>query len=189
MKLIFAQGNTGPEYTPTRHNVGFLALDLLREQLDGTDFAQKAKFHAHISQVDQGGEKAILTKPTTFYNETGRSARAIADFYNIPLENTLVLHDDLSLPFGTLRTRLGGSGGGNKGIRSLNQHLGDDYYRLRIGIHNDLADRIDAADFVLSRFTTAESQALQKDVLPKTIDIIEQFLADKLDISSYSAAS
>ncbi|MEP6710637.1 MAG: aminoacyl-tRNA hydrolase, partial [Candidatus Saccharibacteria bacterium] len=134
MKLIFAQGNPGDQYNTTRHNVGFAILDALAKKFEAS-FTSKPKFFADIAELNIEGEKILLVKPATFYNETGKSARALVDFYKLaPATDVLVVHDDLALPFGTLRTREKGSDAGNNGIKSLNAHLGPDYARLRIGI-------------------------------------------------------
>lgn len=184
-KLIFSQGNLGPEYTHSRHNIGFLALDCFKEQHNLPDFHTKTKFQAEVSESSLTGEKVVLAKPTTFYNLTGQSARAIVDFYKISPQNILVIHDELSLDFGTLRVRPSGSDAGNKGIRSLNQHLGPDYWRLRVGIHNELASTLDVPDFVLAKFTKKEQETLQKSIVPKINQVINDFLQGKLESTSY----
>src|SRR5438445_447838 len=138
MKLIFAQGNPGSQYATTRHNVGFLILDQLAAKA-GKEFIKKPKFHADVAELTIAGEKVLLVKPTTFYNETGQSARSLVDFYKLDtMSDVLVVHDDLALPLGTIRTREKGSDAGNNGIKSLNAHLGHDYHRIRIGIYNEL---------------------------------------------------
>jgi PTH1 family peptidyl-tRNA hydrolase len=176
MKLIFAQGNPGRDYEKTRHNVGFLALDFYADK-KSVQFQPKAKFHADVAELTVGDEKVLLVKPRTFYNETGKSARALADFYKLELTDILVVHDELSLPFGTLRTREKGSDGGNNGIKSLNAHLGENYARLRVGTWNEIADKQGATDFVLSKFNSDETEKLQKDVLPKVAELIDDFIA------------
>jgi len=176
MKLIFAQGNPDEQYSATRHNVGFQVLEAFAAK-QGTAFKAKPKFLANIAELSKEGEKVLLVKPTTFYNETGQSARTLVDFYKLnPATDVLVIHDDLALPFGTLRTREKGSDAGNNGIKSLNAHIGHEYARLRIGIYNDLRDRMDDADFVLSRFSKEEAEALLLDIFKKTDQIIESFL-------------
>jgi peptidyl-tRNA hydrolase, PTH1 family len=160
MKVIFAQGNPGSQYTHSRHNTGFLMVDALAKKWR-VDFTKKPKFHADIAETTIDGEKILLVKPTTFYNETGQSARLITDFYKLdPSTDFLVIHDDLALPFGTIRTRVKGSDAGNNGVKSLNAHLGAEYARVRIGIYSDLRDRINDADFVLASFTAHEKTAL-----------------------------
>lgn len=160
MKIIFAQGNPGSEFASTRHNVGFYMVDQLAKDYSAA-FAPKSKFYADIAETSLNGEKILLIKPTTYYNETGRAARALVDFYKInPVNDLLVIHDDLALPFGTIRTRPSGSDAGNNGIKSLNAHLGEHYCRIRVGIYNELRDRIPDADFVLGRFTSSEAEQL-----------------------------
>lgn len=184
MKLILAQGNPGPEYASSRHNVGFMALDFICEQRKLPAFQQKTKFQAYISEFSHEGEKVILAKPTTYYNLTGQAGRAIADFYRITPENILVIHDELALDFGTIRVRSTGSDAGNKGIRSLLTHIGSDFWRIRVGIHNELAKQMDSADFVLSQFSADEKKALMADILPGVDRLAAQFLDSSLEPTS-----
>lgn len=159
MKLIIGLGNPEERYKNTRHNVGFRMLgDYAREK--GSDFQLKDKFRACVAELNVNGVKVILAKPTTYYNEVGQAARLIADFYKIVPADILIIHDELALPFGTIRTRIGGSDAGNNGVKSMTQHLSPSTARIRIGIYNDLRDRIDDADFVLSNFTKDEDQSL-----------------------------
>ncbi|HEU4831047.1 MAG TPA: aminoacyl-tRNA hydrolase [Candidatus Saccharimonadales bacterium] len=193
MKIIFAQGNPGDKYARSRHNVGFLIVNKLAEDA-GSKWVDKSKLHAHIAEVSINDEKVFLIKPTTFYNETGKSARAIVDFYKIdPEKDFLAVHDDLALPFGTIRSRQKGSDAGNNGIKSLNSHIGESYSRIRVGVWNDLRDRMDDADFVLSSFSKDESEALQS-IATMAIDDIKAFLSDtivydtkKIDLANKSA--
>lgn len=185
MKLIFAQGNPGPEYKNNRHNIGFMAIDFFAKKHGAGEWQKKDKFKAEMAELPMNDEKIILVKPTTFYNLTGESARAICDFYKVSPENLLVIHDDLDIDFGSIRIRHQGSDAGNKGIRSLNAHLGQDYYRVRIGIKNDLTDRVEAPDFVLSNFTKIELDQLSETILPKTSQIVEDFIANRLKPTSY----
>jgi PTH1 family peptidyl-tRNA hydrolase len=171
MKVIFAQGNPGREYTYTRHSVGFLFIDELAKKHDA-EFVKKPKFHADIAETTVNGEKILFVKPTTFYNETGQAARMIVDFYKLtPADDFLVIHDDLALPLGTIRTRKSGSDGGNNGIKSLNAHLGTHYSRIRIGIYNEKRDLINDVDFVLGMFSATE-----KHHLPTIFDTTEHFV-------------
>jgi PTH1 family peptidyl-tRNA hydrolase len=185
MKVIFAQGNPGAQYKTTRHNVGFLIVDTIASQ-HRADFIKKPKFHAEIAEVTIAGEKTLLVKPSTFYNETGQSARLITDFYKLSAKNDfLVIHDDLALPLGTIRVREKGSDAGNNGIKSLNAHLGANYSRIRVGIYNNLRDRIHDADFVLSSFTKAEADILTSTITPKVIELVEAFCTGNLDTTSH----
>ena len=178
MKLVFAQGNPGTEYEKTRHNVGFLALDHYAGK-HNAEFQTKSKFYAEIAEVAMNGIKVQLVKPTTFYNDTGKSARALADFYKIETTDILVIHDELAIPFGTIRTRAKGSDAGNNGIKSLNAHLGENYPRVRVGTRNAIAEKQDSFDFVLSKFTADEASKLDSDIFPKVDELIDDFIADK----------
>lgn len=187
MKLILGQGNHDSKYDRTRHNVGFASLDQFARQYGGT-WSNKAKFKAIMAEAIVHGEKVILVKPTTYYNETGLSARKLVDFYNLdPANDLLVIHDDLALPFGTIRTRNQGSDAGNNGIKSLNNHLGLDYHRIRIGIWNELRDRLDDAEFVLSHFNQEEAMQLDATILPHVVERIEKFCQGTLEKTSHKA--
>lgn len=179
MKLIFAQGNPASEYRTTRHNTGFIVMDEFAASHSAV-FQPKDRFKAAIAETEINGEKVLLAKPLTYYNETGQSARAIIDFYKLdPATDVLVIHDELALPFGTIRSRGQGSDAGNNGIKSLNAHIGSHYHRLRIGIANpDLSDR-DAADFVLGRFTPEEQTKLP-ELITKATQAIDDFIAGEL---------
>jgi PTH1 family peptidyl-tRNA hydrolase len=179
MKLIFALGNPEAKYDGTRHNIGFFIVDELAD-MQGLNWQLKTKFKANVAE----GDGFILAKPTTYYNLVGESARAIADFYKIAPEDILVIHDDIALPVGTVRSRLGGSSAGNNGIKSLNQHLGDSTARLRIGTWNELADRMDAADFVLSKIGAKDSETI-KASLPAILSIIDNFIGGNFEPTTH----
>lgn len=161
MKLLFALGNPGDTYTNTRHNVGFLMLDRLAKDTS-LSWREQSRFKAYTAEYQSNGEKIILVKPTTYYNNVGESFRALVDFYKIEATDVAILHDDLALPFGMVRSRAGGSGGGSNGIKSLNAHGGDGTHRIRIGVENELRARMnDDASFVLANFTKDENEKLQ----------------------------
>lgn len=175
MKLIIGLGNPDSKYDLTRHNVGFLLLDHVAEQL-GAVWQDKPKFKGFIAEAMVGDEKAILLKPTTYYNLSGEAAGAVVNFYTLsPAEDVLALHDELALPFGTLRTRLDGSDAGNNGIKSLIAHIGPAFARVRVGIANEHTGQQDAADFVLGRFTAAEQGQLG-DIAAHVLQFIEDFV-------------
>lgn len=188
MKLIFALGNPGSEYVGTRHNTGFMAADSLAFS-HGAKFAEKPKLYAYIAEFSVDGEKILIAKPTTFYNQVGKSAHAIVSFYKLtPGSDLLAIHDDLALPFGSIRVRKKGSDAGNKGIRSLNVHLGEDYTRLRTGIAVD--DRTsDDASFVLSRFNSSQATALKEAIIPKLRELANDFIAGTLEDTSFTMRS
>ena len=183
MKLVIGLGNPEDKYLSTRHNIGWRMLDVYADK-KGADWQNKSKFKALVAETTVGGEKVLLTKPTTYYNLSGEAGRAIADFYKISPEDILIVHDELALPFGTIRTRFGGSDAGNNGVKSVSQHLGENTARVRIGVYNDLRDRIDDADFVLGNFTKNESEALQ-DVKNKVTDIINSFVAGNFQATTH----
>jgi len=175
MKLIFGLGNPGPDYTGTRHNLGFLTLEALADEC-GASFSEKSKFKALIAECRVDGEKVLLAKPTTFYNLAGESYRAICDFYKLAPEDTLIVHDELALPFGTVRARQGGSDAGNNGIKSVNLHGGEASKRLRIGIANDKLHVTADTEFVLGRFSAEEATALKETILPNLRSMCHDFV-------------
>ena len=185
MKLIFAQGNPGTQYERTRHNAGFMVLDAMAASHD-SKWRTESKFKADLAEIAIDGEKVLLIKPRSFYNETGQVARAIIDFYKLePAQDLLVIHDELALPFGTIRIREKGSDAGNNGIKSINSHLGQDYARIRIGIWNELRDQIDDANFVLSAFTKKEAEQFQLLIHEKIIPLTHDFIRGTLTASSH----
>ena len=154
MKIVVGIGNPGLEYDGTRHNVGFDVLDLLAERSALGPSYQK-RFSALVTSGFVAGVKTLLVKPQTYVNLSGRSVRAALEWYDEPVENLLVVCDDLNLPLGRLRIRTSGSSGGHKGLMSIAESLGTNAYpRLRIGIGQPKPGR--AVDFVLSRFTSEE---------------------------------
>ena len=175
MKLIIGLGNPEARYDNTRHNAGYYMLDSFAAT-SGVTFKHADKFKGSVTEVHRGDEKILLLKPATYYNDSGLAARLVMDFYKLTSEDILIVHDELALPFGTVRTRQGGSDAGNNGIKSLNQHVGTDTYRIRIGVWNELRDQIDDAQFVLSKFTKSESETL-KTLAPKVHDMIDSFIA------------
>jgi len=186
MKIILAQGNPDKTFEGTRHNVGFFVVDELAKEFGGSWSANKPKFHAQVAEVAIEGEKVILVKPTTFYNETGQSARALVDFYSLdPATDVLVIHDELALPMGTIRTRGKGSDAGNNGIKSLNSHIGPDYHRIRIGVASDLRDRMDDASFVLAKFNSEEQDKMASHI-PEIKRYIHNFVRGDLQHETIS---
>lgn len=183
MKLIIGLGNPEERYKNTRHNIGFRVLSEYAKQ-KGITFQQKDKFRACIAEFEAEGEKIILAKPTTYYNNVGESARLVADFYKIDPKDILVVHDELALPFGTIRTRLGGSDAGNNGIKSITSHLGPETARFRIGIASDLLGHLNDADFVLINFTKSESESLP-DLYKKAADIIDSFIHGNFTVTTH----
>lgn len=154
--LIVGLGNIGKEYVGTRHNIGFIVLDQFREKQDFSNWIEKKDLKCHMATSQMGDTKVILIKPTTFMNNSGEAVQAVLHFYKIDPGNLIVVHDELDIPFGQIRTRTGGSSAGNNGIKSITQHIGEQYGRLRIGIGPKTPAQIDSADFVLAKFSATE---------------------------------
>jgi PTH1 family peptidyl-tRNA hydrolase len=158
MKVIVGLGNPGPKYAGTRHNVGFDVIDYLAAAPGCTPFREK--FEAFVAELKEGEETVLLVKPLTFMNLSGRSVRAVIDFYKLPLDAVFVVCDDFNLPLGKLRIRVKGSHGGQNGLRSIQEQLGTDTYsRLRIGVGQPAPG--DAVDHVLSKFRPGERKAVE----------------------------
>lgn len=174
MKLIVGLGNIGHEYAQTRHNLGFMVLGRTAHDLQA-EFSEKPKFHADLAQTTVDDTKVLLLRPTTFYNDAGLAVRAAKDFYKIENSDILVVHDELAIPFGTIRTREQGSHAGNNGIKSISQHIGEDYARLRIGIWNELREQMDDANFVLAKFSPDEQPQLPQ-LIEHAAVLVEAFI-------------
>lgn len=185
MKLIIGLGNPEERYKYTRHNVGFRVLTTYADR-QSISYQLKERFKAYVAEYTHDGEKVILVKPTTYYNSVGEAARLLADFYKVEAADILVVHDELALPFGTIRTRIGGSDAGNNGIKSMNQHVGMETARIRIGVYNELRDRIDDADFVLSNFTKDETEILEVQLFNKAHQLIDDFISGSFDHATHS---
>ncbi|HET7630325.1 MAG TPA: aminoacyl-tRNA hydrolase [Candidatus Saccharimonadales bacterium] len=183
MKIILGQGNPGTQYAGSRHNIGFHILDSYAQRHD-LGFQAKPKFKADIAELQTSDDKVLLVKPTTFYNETGQTARALLDFYKLAADDILIVHDELALPFGTIRSRLGGSDAGNNGVKSINQQVGPDTARVRVGIWNQQRDLIDDADFVLSRFNAEEAGKLPV-IIDQAGQLIDDFLAGSFEPTTH----
>jgi PTH1 family peptidyl-tRNA hydrolase len=158
--LIIGLGNPGSEYDGTRHNIGFAAIDGFAKRNDFPDWMNKKDLKSHISSLQMGESKVILIKPTTFVNNSGEAAQAVQHYYRVYNPTTVAVYDELAIKFGQLRARLGGSDAGHNGVKSLIQHIGEDFGRIRLGVGSGTSQKADAADFVLGKFTKKEQQSL-----------------------------
>ncbi len=174
MKLIVGLGNIGAHFDGSRHNIGFAAVDAIAE----TDWQLKDRFKAQLIDIHSHGDRVLYAKPTTYYNASGEAVRAIKDFYKLKNSDILIVHDELALPFGTIRIRTNGSDAGNNGVKSVIAHVGEDIARVRIGIANEHAATSDTSNFVLSHFSHAEMQQLPK-ILRTAKDIMNAFVANE----------
>ncbi len=163
-KLIIGLGNPGSKYELTRHNAGFLCLDAFAAA-EGGVWSDKKALKSLICDLRLGQSRILLCKPQTYMNNSGEAAAAVQNFFKIPNANTVVVHDELDLPFGQLRTKVGGGAAGHNGIKSLIQHIGEDFGRVRIGIGPKSAGQrppqMDSADFVLQKFDKTEQGNLK----------------------------
>lgn len=161
--LVVCLGNVGDKYDGTRHNVGFEVADELAERKNIP--LQKLKHRALTNTAELGGKKVLLMKPVTYMNLSGESAGDAARFYKIPPERVLVVCDDVDLPPGKLRIRVGGSAGGHNGLKSLIQHLGTDQFpRLKIGVGSKPHPDYDLADWVLGKFQGEDRKAMDATI-------------------------
>jgi PTH1 family peptidyl-tRNA hydrolase len=176
--LVVGLGNPGPGYSGNRHNVGFMVIDLLAGRMGG-------RFKAHKSRSDVlegrlAGERVVLAKPRSYMNDSGGPVSAVRDFFKTPLERVLVVHDELDLPYGGLRLKLGGGDNGHNGLRSIRRSLGSgDFNRVRFGIGRPPGS-MDAAAFVLRDFGTVERKELELNI-DRAADAVEALLAEGLE--------
>ena len=177
--LIAGLGNPGQKYEKTRHNMGFLAVDLLAEE-KGVKL-NKVKFKAAYNLMDFGGARCLVMKPQTYMNLSGEAVRQGVDFYKIPPERVLVVSDDTALALGRLRIRTKGSAGGHNGLKNIIQHLGTDQFpRLRVGVGEKPHPDYDMADWVLGRFTGEDKKTIDGAV-KRAADAVECILAEGID--------
>lgn len=158
--MITGLGNPGKEYDGTRHNIGFDVLNQLADKQAFDPWTNKKDLKALVTSKTLGNSRVILVKPTTFMNLSGEAVRAVMDFYKVPLQQIVVAHDELDIPFGQIRTRIGGGAAGHNGIKSITQHLGEGYGRIRIGIGPKEPEQIDSADFVLAHFNPDQQKEM-----------------------------
>ena len=171
MTLIAGLGNPGSKYENTRHNIGFMLIDLLKDS--NFKDVSSAKFQGEVFKFND----IILLKPTTFMNLSGQSVKAVKDFYKP--DRIIVIHDDLDLSFGTVKFKKGGSSGGHNGIKSIDNLIGNDYERVRVGIGHEG----DAKNFVLGEFGDEDKKALD-EILAYTKNAVCELL--KSDINEIS---
>lgn len=172
MRLVVGLGNPGRKYKDTKHNIGFMCLDNYAKE-NSLKFKLENKFRGE--SLKEGN--LVLLKPHTFMNLSGESIRLVMDYYDIDVEDVLIIYDDLALPLGKLRLREKGSPGGHNGIKSIVSHMGtQEFQRVRIGI--DSNPLIETKDYVLGKFSKEEKKALN-EAFPKVTNIIEEFKNNK----------
>ncbi len=182
MHLIVGLGNPGTKYTMNRHNVGFMACDYWLKTLGGADYRDEHKAQTKKFKLDD--REVLIAKPQTYMNRSGESVVALMNFYKIQKENLLVVHDDIDLPFGSMKLHFNRGAGGQNGVKNISELFGNnEYARLKLGVgrppHPDFA----VADYVLGNFPKEELVNLDK-VLETAADAIESFILDGLSKAS-----
>ena len=161
MLLLVGLGNPGPKYERNRHNIGFMAVDEIVRRHSFKPY--RARFQSLVAEGSLDGEKVLAVKPTTFMNESGRAVGEALRFFKLAPDDVMVIHDDLDLATGKVRIKKGGGHAGHNGLRSIDAHIGKEYYRMRLGIgHPGDKDRVHG--YVLGDFAKTESVLVQKVV-------------------------
>ena len=179
--LVVGLGNPGREYARNRHNVGFMVADLLAERIGGT-FRRHRRAVAEVAEgrLGVGGPRLVLAKPLTYMNLSGGPVAALAQFYKVPPEQVVAVHDELDIGYGQLRAKCGGGEGGHNGLRSMSKSLGTrDYLRVRFGIGRP-PGRQDPADYVLSDFSVVERKELEF-LVDRAADVVESVISRGLE--------
>jgi len=175
--IVVGLGNPGPRYAGNRHNVGAMVADLLAERIGGRWKSHRGR--ADLVEGRLGGERIVLVKPRSYMNESGGPVAAVRDFFKTPVDRVAVIHDELDLPFGALRLKLGGGDNGHNGLKSVRRSLGTgEFHRVRVGIGRP-PGRQDPADFVLRDYSAAERKELGVQ-LEEAADAVELLVADGL---------
>jgi PTH1 family peptidyl-tRNA hydrolase len=175
LTLIVGLGNPGPTYARTRHNAGFELIDELARRA-GTSLRHEGRHQGELGRASIAGAEVWLLKPMTYMNLSGQSVRSVAGFYRIPPQSILVAHDELDFPPGVVRLKAGGGAGGHNGLRDIIAQLGDDFWRLRIGIGHP-GERDAVLDYVLGRPPVAEAALIRETVLAAA-DAVPVMLTD-----------
>lgn len=179
MFLIVGLGNPGNEYKDTRHNVGFNFIGNLSEQL-ATKLERKDKFKAYYALTKLGEWEVILLKPDTYMNLSGISVKLIASFYKIPTDKIIIIHDDIDLNLGRVAHKFSGGAAGHNGLKSIDENIGNNYHRIRIGIGRPSDPRYMVSDYVLGKFTTEEG-AVIKEIIEKAIKNTHLLLNNQIE--------
>jgi peptidyl-tRNA hydrolase, PTH1 family len=173
LRIIVGLGNPGPEHQVTRHNAGFWFVDLLARR-HGGEFRDYRKYSGETARITIAERELLLLKPTTYMNRSGLSIRQISDFFKIAPEEILVAHDELDLPVGTVRLKQGGGHGGHNGLRDTIAHIGEAFWRLRLGIGHP-GNKAEVIDYVLTRAPRAEEDLIL-ETISTTADVMPLLL-------------
>lgn len=172
MKLIVGLGNPGIKYKKTRHNIGWRIIEELAHQIEAEQWKMEMRFNAFKTQNIINQEKIILIKPQTFMNSSGLSVKSIIDYYKIPIESILIIHDEIDLPLEEIKIQKKRGSAGHKGVESIIEHLGtNSFNRMRVGIKSDKQKTMETEKFVLQNFTSKEEEIIQ-GVIKKAVVLI-----------------
>jgi len=175
LKLIVGLGNPGAEYARTRHNAGFWLADELARRSGGT-FRSDSRHQGELAKVRIDGTELWLLKPMSFMNRSGGPVQSVANFYKIPVDSILVAYDDLDFPAGVIKLKQGGGAAGHNGIRDIAPQVGDQFWRLRIGIGHP-GDRTAVLNYVLGR-PSAEDARLIEDAIGAGLDVVPLLISE-----------
>lgn len=173
LQVIVGLGNPGQEAQLTRHNAGFWFVDALARRLGG-HFRGHSRYQSELCRVQLGGVELTLLKPQTYMNRSGLAVRAVSDYMKVPPEQILVAHDELDLPIGIARFKLGGGHGGHNGLRDTITHIGQNFWRLRLGVGHP-GDKTEVINYVLKRAPQDEESAILS-ALSASLDSLQVFL-------------
>jgi PTH1 family peptidyl-tRNA hydrolase len=179
--LVVGLGNPGPQYLANRHNIGFLVLDVLAERAGASFKGHKARAEVAETRLGgPGGPRVVLARPRSYMNESGGPVAGLVQYYDVPVERLVVIHDELDLPFAALRLKLGGGDNGHNGLKSLRRSLGTgEFHRVRFGVGRP-PGRMDPATFVLRDFNAAERKDLDLEI-DRAADAVEMLIRDGLE--------
>lgn len=178
LQIVVGLGNPGPEHRLTRHNAGFWFVDALAYR-HNAQFRPHSRYQGEIAKVTIESQELVLLKPQTYMNRSGLSIRALMDYIKCPVNEILVVHDELDLPCGVARLKLGGGHGGHNGLRDTITHCGADFWRLRLGIGHP-GDKSQVIDYVLQRARPAEETAIV-DAIDSSLEAMSAMLRDGVE--------
>jgi PTH1 family peptidyl-tRNA hydrolase len=179
MKLIVGLGNPGKEYKKTKHNIGFMAMDLLADKMRSDDFSKEDKFKSELTCFELDGEKVFLAKPSTFMNLSGEAVQKIASYYKIDPKDIAVVHDELDLPAGEIKVSFGRGAAGHNGVRSVIEKLGtEEFLRVRIGVGKDRN--------ILKKIGLFDRAKIKK-AIERSVDALLVWLKDGAEIAMQEA--
>ena len=175
MQLIVGLGNPGDKYKDTRHNIGFRTVDEIVKRSEGS-WKKESKLNCYVSKIIFEDKPCLCIKPDTFMNNSGQAVSAALNYYDIDISDTYVIYDDKDMEFSKIRLREKGGAGGHNGIKSITQHLSsEEFNRIKVGVKNEFTDRMDTADFVLSKFSKDEEEQIN-EIIDNTINTLIEII-------------